>query len=191
MRRGLKCKKCRRPPAVCRGHTEFPDEEGTEIQAARQSCKGFRSHTEFPDEEGTEIRDRHPISLRNVLVTPNSPMRRGLKFGVAAQRESLRPAVTPNSPMRRGLKSDQITIGFVHGFHRHTEFPDEEGTEMVRVHKHTRLVYDSHTEFPDEEGTEMDCATPVHAAGFQCHTEFPDEEGTEIMRPPKAAAMLA
>ncbi len=44
-------------------------------------------------------------------------------------RSQFRPAVTPNSPMRRGLKSyasnsaDDAAYG-------HTEFPDEEGTEI-------------------------------------------------------------
>ncbi len=36
-------------------HTEFPDEEGTEIRVGGAvDCLRSR-HTEFPDEEGTEI----------------------------------------------------------------------------------------------------------------------------------------
>ncbi len=37
-------------------HTEFPDEEGTEIVST--VCRRYvymYGHTEFPDEEGTEI----------------------------------------------------------------------------------------------------------------------------------------
>src|SRR5579885_3522409 len=38
--------------------------------------------------------------------------------------------VTPNSPMRRGLKSQIVRAGGRGDFESHTEFPDEEGTEM-------------------------------------------------------------
>ncbi len=69
---------------------------------------GFRPqairHTEFPDEEGTEIEHRLDRAVRIGMVTPNSPMRRGLKLSVAARRRQSPSQVTPNSPMRRGLK---------------------------------------------------------------------------------------
>ncbi len=61
-------------------------------------------HTEFPDEEGTEIRCLTIADRRLPIVTPNSPMRRGLKLKF----------VPGYSPVDYG----------------HTEFPDEEGTEM-------------------------------------------------------------
>ncbi len=37
-----------------------------------------------------------------------------------------------------------------------------------------------HTEFPDEEGTEIITEETAPVARFYRHTEFPDEEGTEI-----------
>ncbi len=37
----------------------------------------------------------------------------------------------------------------------HTEFPDEEGTEIVYVYHCLIWIKTRHTEFPDEEGTEI------------------------------------
>ncbi len=114
---------------------------------------GFGGHTEFPDEEGTEIWYAWcTAGAHGTQVTPNSPMRRGLKFSVAGGAEA--------------------------GTGSHTEFPDEEGTEIDEAAAVPPAAR-SHTEFPDEEGTEMSPSSQKILT-VPCHTEFPDEEGTEI-----------
>ncbi len=63
----------------------------------------------------------------------------------------------------------------------HTEFPDEEGTEMGVSPPRGRRSSSGHTEFPDEEGTEIPNYKSNGTRGRPGrHTEFPDEEGTEI-----------
>jgi hypothetical protein len=61
--------------------TEFPDEEGTEIESALAG--GISAHvacfTGFPDEEGTETAVRFEIFDFLLWLHKDSPMRRGLK----------------------------------------------------------------------------------------------------------------
>src|SRR5579885_2000828 len=88
MRRGLKCRFLPYARIQAAGHTEFPDEEGTEIARSARS-----NHA-------------------NLKVTPNSPMRRGLKFEPARTISGGFGIVTPNSPMRRGLKCQLVRVFF-------------------------------------------------------------------------------
>src|SRR5579885_2676721 len=119
------------------------------------------------------------MTRRGSGVTPNSPMRRGLK----SRRSSggrFSKDVTPNSPMRRGLKSKCRRQLHYLRRRRHTEFPDEEGTEILLHIKEQYRMIKCHTEFPDEEGTEITGSGPRSSSTHRCHTEFPDEEGTEM-----------
>ncbi len=63
MRRGLKLKRKPNDETRIGSHTEFPDEEGTEIQKVIWWQVQQRRHTEFPDEEGTEIEVSPPAAL--------------------------------------------------------------------------------------------------------------------------------
>src|SRR5579885_3386758 len=88
-----------------RRHTEFPDEEGTEILLhIKEQYRMIKCHTEFPDEEGTEITGSGPRSSSTHRCPTEFPDEEGTEMFVAEAASVGLPGVTPNSPMRRGLK---------------------------------------------------------------------------------------
>src|SRR5579884_2346410 len=83
-------------------------------------------------------------------------MRRGLKFGYGSNHLSTTLDVTPNSPMRRGLKSAYVSITPGH-LGSHTKFPDEEGTEIVRTPKDRNASYSVTPNSPMRRGLKFMC----------------------------------
>ncbi len=110
MRRGLKSTKRGVPTgATFKVTPNSPMRRGLKFASFPWRELAFWGHTEFPDEEGTEIEGASDTQRGTRAVTPNSPMRRGLKSSGASGRIPGDDPVTPNSPMRRGLKWKSLT----------------------------------------------------------------------------------
>ncbi len=88
MRRGLKAFALAVAAGVASSRRIFPDEEGTERKKYSQDPANAICRRIFPDEEGTESHTPPPRRARGAPVAESSPMRRGLKVGLAIGRRT-------------------------------------------------------------------------------------------------------